>query len=36
MTAQPFPDWVPTEARRAGAKLSIDEALAMLPSACAR
>jgi len=31
VTEQPFPDWVPTEARRAGAKLSIDEALAMLP-----
>ena len=29
--AQPFPDWVPAEARRAGAKLSIDEALAILP-----
>jgi hypothetical protein len=31
VTTQPFPDWVPSEARRAGAKLSIDEALAMLP-----
>jgi hypothetical protein len=31
VTEQPFPDWVPADARRAGAKLSIDEALAMLP-----
>jgi len=28
---RPFPDWVPVDARRAGAKLTIDEALAMLP-----
>lgn len=31
VTEQPFPDWVPADARRAGAKLSTDEALAMLP-----
>jgi len=31
VTEHPFPDWVPTDARRAGAKLSVDEALAMLP-----
>lgn len=27
----PFPDWVPDEARRAGAKLSVEDALALLP-----
>lgn len=31
VTAQPFPEWVPAAARSAGAKLSIDGALAMLP-----
>ena len=31
VTAQPFPEWVPADARSAGAKLSIDGALAMLP-----
>jgi hypothetical protein len=31
VTAQPFPDWVPTDARRAGAELSVEEALALLP-----
>jgi hypothetical protein len=31
VTAQPFPDWVPADVRHAGAELSIDEALAMLP-----
>lgn len=29
--AQPFPEWVPTDARRAGADLALDDALAMLP-----
>jgi len=28
---RPFADWVPADVRRAGAKLTIDEALAMLP-----
>jgi hypothetical protein len=31
VTEQPFPDWVPANARRAAAKLSVDEALAVLP-----
>jgi hypothetical protein len=31
VTEQPFPDWVPADARRAGVELSVDEALAMLP-----
>jgi hypothetical protein len=35
VTAQPFPDWVPSDARRAGAELTVEQALAMLP-ACLR
>jgi hypothetical protein len=32
---QPFPEWVPIEARRAAERLSVDDALAELP-ACLR
>jgi hypothetical protein len=31
VTEQPFPDWVPADVRRAAAKLSIDDAFAVLP-----
>jgi hypothetical protein len=31
VTERPFPEWVPINARRAGAKLSVEEAMAMLP-----
>jgi hypothetical protein len=36
VTEQAFPDWVPAHARRAGAELSVDEALAMLPECLRR